>query len=328
MTTLSLHHASRTHAATDERLRLSHRHHHHGWWWKTLLAGLALWVAATVVTALTANTNLVPTVILLGSFLVPFCVVLFVVERVQGNISTMQLILAFFVGGIFGVLGASLLEANLGQSLAVFFLVGLIEEFVKGVILVIIGWRVAPKTAAQGALLGATVGAGFAAFESAGYAFNAAITTQGINLVSLIQTEVLRALLAPVGHVLWTALLGAVIFGATSLGKHHRWSWWIPVTYVAVALLHGLWDSMSTIASALAILFTGNAVVYVEDGVISASTANTVELLSNVFYVAGLAVIAAIGIIVLWRVLRHYFHKEWVLGPDVASQPLPETATT
>jgi protease PrsW len=299
--------------------RLSSRHHHHGWWWKTLLAGLAVWIVTIVVTAVTGNSNLVPTLILIGSFLVPFCVVLFVIERVQGNISTLQLILAFFVGGIFGVLGASLLESNLQQNLALYFFVGLIEEFVKGVILVIVGWRVAPKTARQGALLGATVGAGFAAFESAGYAFNAAITSQGVNLVSLLQTEVVRALLAPVGHVLWTALLGAVIFGATSLGKHHRWSWWIPVAYLGAALLHALWDSMSTITSLLALLFTGNALQEIRNGFVQASTADAVENLSTVLYVVGLAITSAIGIFTLWRVLRHYLRKQRLRDAESAA---------
>jgi protease PrsW len=297
---------------------ITHRHHHHGWWWKTLLAGLVLWIVTTVVTAVTSNTNLVPTLILLGSFLVPFCVVLFVIERVQGNITTLQLILAFFVGGIFGVLGASLLEANLQQNLALYLLVGFIEEFVKAVILVIFAWRVTPKTAVQGALLGATVGAGFAAFESAGYAFNAAITSQGINLVSLLQTEVVRATLAPVGHVLWTALLGAVIFGATSLGKHHRWSWWIPVAYVGASLLHALWDSTSTIASMLALLFTGHAMQDIRNGFLPASTADAVENLSTVFYIVGLSITAAIGVIVMWRVLRHYVRKQRLRTTDVA----------
>jgi len=195
---------------TDRPEAAPHPHHHHGWWWKTLLTGLALWILTIVVTIVTGNTNLIPTLILLGSFLVPFCVVLFAIERVSGSVSSLQLVLAFFIGGIFGVLGASLLEVNLHQSYWLYLLVGLIEELVKGILLVIIGWRVVPKTATQGALLGATVGAGFAAFESAGYAFNAAITARGIDLVSLLQTEVLRAILAPVGHVLWTAVLGAV----------------------------------------------------------------------------------------------------------------------
>jgi hypothetical protein len=40
-------------------------------WLRVFVVGLLLWVASVVVTFLTENTNLVPTVILLGSFLVP-----------------------------------------------------------------------------------------------------------------------------------------------------------------------------------------------------------------------------------------------------------------
>jgi protease PrsW len=294
---------------TEDAIQYPH-HHHHGWWWKTLLAGLALWIVTVFVTAVTRNTNLIPTLILLGSFLVPFCVVLFVIERVTGSISTLQLILAFFVGGIFGVLGASLLEADLQQTFWMFVLVGLIEEFVKGAILVIVGWRTEPKTVTQGALLGATVGAGFAAFESAGYAFNAAITTRGIDLFSLLETEVTRAVLAPVGHVLWTAILGAVIFGAAKQGRRFRWSWWILLTYVGVSLLHAAWDSSSEIASYFALVFNGRAMQEIKDGFLLTRTADAIEALSTVLYIVGLAITSAIGILLLWRVLHHYHRLE------------------
>lgn len=287
-------------------LPVAHRHHFHGWWWKTLISGLVLWILAVVVTAITRNTNLIPTLILLGSFLVPFTVVLFVIERVTGTISTLQLILAFFVGGIFGVLGASLLEADLTQSLWVYGLVGLIEEFVKGLLLVIFGWRVIPKTAKQGALLGATIGAGFAAFESAGYAFNAALTNQGIDLVSLLETEIVRAVLAPVGHVLWTAILGAVIFGVAHGRPRFRWSWWIPLTFLGVALLHALWDSASEVATLLALVFSGAAYEEMQGGYLLARTASAAEALSTVFYIVALALVSAAGLLTLWLILRHF----------------------
>jgi RsiW-degrading membrane proteinase PrsW (M82 family) len=295
-----------------------HPHHHHGWWWKTLLAGFGLWIVTIVVTAFTGNSNLVPTLILLGSFLVPFCVVLFAIERVTGSISTLQLILAFFVGGIFGVLGASLLEADLHESFWVYGLVGLIEEFVKVVLLVIFGWRTTPKTAKQGALLGATIGAGFAAFESAGYAFNAAITSRGIDLVSLLQTELVRAILAPVGHVMWTAILGAVIFGAARGGRRFRWSWWILLTYACVSLLHAAWDSAADIASFVAVLFTGDALQQLQNGTLQQSTADRVEALATVFYVVGLAFVSAVGIVTLWLVLRHYHRAQALVAEPTA----------
>lgn len=295
---------------TVEHAHAPHPHHHRGWWWKTLLAGLAGWVIVTVVTLVTKNTNLVPTLILVGSFLVPFCVVLFVVERVTGSVSTLQLILAFFVGGISGVLAASLLEATLERTPLTFALVGLIEELVKGVILIVVGWRVVPKTAVQGALLGATVGAGFAAFESAGYAFTAAITARGIDVASLLQTEALRAIFAPLGHVVWTAIFGAVLFGAARMRDRFRWSFLIVVAYLVAALLHALWDSMIEIGTVLALLLTGNTPQSLSSGDILASTLVAIESLAIGIYVVGLIVVAALGIVVLWGVLRHYRQRE------------------
>ncbi|SDQ05817.1 Membrane proteinase PrsW, cleaves anti-sigma factor RsiW, M82 family [Curtobacterium sp. UNCCL20] len=280
----------------------AHPHHRHGWWWKTLLVGFVLWVVTIIVTISTLNTNLVPTIILLGSFLVPFTVVLFVIERVTGSVSTMQLIVAFFVGGILGVLGASLLEADLQSGAAVYVVVGFVEEFVKGVLLVVVGWRVRPKTATQGALLGATVGAGFAAFESAGYAFNAAITSRGIDLPSLLQTEVVRAILSPVGHVLWTAILGAVLFGASHGRARFRWSWATLLAYVVVSVLHGLWDSNSTISTLLAFVVTGTPFSALRNGYVPASLAGVATTL----YVIGLLVVSAIGVVVLVSVLVRY----------------------
>ncbi|PYY31658.1 PrsW family intramembrane metalloprotease [Curtobacterium sp. MCPF17_011] len=281
---------------------VAHPHHRHGWWWKTLLGGFLLWVVTIIVTIATQNTNLVPTIILIGSFLVPFTVVLFVIERVTGTVSTMQLITAFFVGGVLGVLGASLLESDLRPGAGLYLLVGFVEELVKGVLLVIVGWRVRPKTARQGALLGATVGAGFSAFESAGYAFNAAITTRGIDLSSLLQTEVARAVLSPVGHVLWTAILGAVLFGVAHGRPKFRWTWSVLVAYVVVSVLHGLWDSNSTISTLLAFVFTGTPFSAAQNGYVPSSLAGVVTTL----YIAGLAVVSVIGVGVLVGVLLHY----------------------
>ncbi|MFZ6993359.1 PrsW family glutamic-type intramembrane protease [Curtobacterium sp. RRHDQ66] len=303
---------------------VAHPHHRRGWWWKTLLVGFVLWVVTIVVTVYTSNTNLVPTIILLGSFLVPFTVVLFVIERVTGTVSTMQLVTAFFVGGILGVLGASLLESDLQQNALVYVVVGFVEEFVKGVLLVVVGWRVRPKTARQGALLGATVGAGFAAFESAGYAFNAAITSRGIDLVSLLQTEVLRAILSPVGHVLWTAILGAVLFGAAHGRPRFRWAWSVLVTYVVVALLHGLYDSNSTISTLLAFLITGTPISVAQNGAVPASIVG----LSSTLYLVGLAIVSAIGVAVLIGVQVHYRKRTRQFGapaaPGWADAPRPD----
>jgi RsiW-degrading membrane proteinase PrsW (M82 family) len=57
-----------------------------------------------------------------------------------------------------------------------------------------------------------------AAFESAGYALTAMFTPQGLSLEQLVTTELLRGLVAPVGHGLWTAILGGLLF-AWSTGR-------------------------------------------------------------------------------------------------------------
>jgi protease PrsW len=264
-----------------------------------------------VVTGVTGNSNLIPTLILLGSFLVPFSVVLFTVERVTGTLAPIQLILAFFFGGIFGVLGASLLESDLHASTWVYFRVGFIEEFVKAVIFLLIGRSVAPKTARQGALLGASVGAGFAAFESAGYAFNAAVTTSGIDVASLLQTEVLRSVLTPVGHVLWTALLAAAVFGAADpVTARYRYTRGVLTAFIGVAILHGLWDSMGGIAALLAFIATGNTIPALEYGFLRPGTQAEVASLSSAFYVIGLIAVSVIGLVALRRTIRRHTSPE------------------
>lgn len=276
----------------------------HGWWWKTLIGGAALWVLTIIVTGATGNTNLVPTLILLGSFLVPFCVVLFALERVPASVGTMRLVMAFFVGGIIGVLGASVLETSLRPSAGMYVGVGFIEELAKGVVLVIVSWSVPRRSRVEGALIGAVVGAGFAAFESAGYAFNAAITMQGVDLISLLQTEVVRALLAPLGHVLWTAVLGAVLFGLVSARTKAAAAMRLLVAYVAVALLHALWDSLGGITSFLALVFTGSALQQLQYGFLQPSTAEAVSSLATALYVVGVLLTSVIGALLLIRAVR------------------------
>jgi RsiW-degrading membrane proteinase PrsW (M82 family) len=80
------------------------------------------------------------------------------------------------------VLGASVLEAEFlkSPSTASYLYVGLIEDAVKLAAL----WLLARYTMRDGMVLGATVGFGFAALESAGYAFNALFTSSGLSLTN------------------------------------------------------------------------------------------------------------------------------------------------
>jgi protease PrsW len=232
-------------------------------WLEVFLGGLLLWVVSVAVTFWTGNPNLIPVVVLLGSFLVPVTFVVFAFERYADQVLTTQRILVAFVyGGVLGVLGASILEAEfLKQPSGLTYLgVGLIEEAVKLAALWVVAWRLPRYTMRDGIVLGATVGLGFAALESAGYAFTALFTMQGLSLQGLVETQVLRGVLTPVGHGLWTAILGGVLFRAAAPAGRLRLSGGLVGWYVVVSLLHGLWDASRGIAVWLTLLLTATQV--------------------------------------------------------------------
>ncbi|GAA4548024.1 PrsW family intramembrane metalloprotease [Amycolatopsis samaneae] len=267
-------------------------------WLRMFVAGLALWVLTVLVTFVTGNPNLVPTVVLLGSFLVPTTFVAWAFSRGRGGELTAELLFSTFVaGGVLGVLAASLLESYLlHPSVWLFVGVGLIEEAVKLAVLAVIARHLRHKSAKDGLILGATVGFGFAAFESAGYAFTALFTEHGLSLMDLVQTELLRGLLAPVGHGLWTAILGGVLFSA-SAHRHFGLTGKLLLSYLGVSLLHALWDSMHGIALALTLLLTGTPWQYelLERGYEPQPTSAQADLFTVLSW-GGLVVISVIGI--------------------------------
>jgi protease PrsW len=239
------------------------RERHGRQWLRVFVVGLLLWAASVVVTFATGNTNLVPTVILLGSFLVPVTFVVYAFERHADQVVTAQRIFAAFVyGGVLGVLGASVLEAAFLKqpSVATYLGVGLIEEAVKLAALWLLARQLPRYTMRDGIVLGAAVGFGFAALESAGYAFNALFTMEGLSLQNLVETEVLRGLLTPLGHGLWTAILGGVLFRTAAEGGRLRLSGALVGWYVVVAGLHALWDAARPVAVWLTLLLTATPV--------------------------------------------------------------------
>jgi len=275
------------------------------WWLRIFLIGLVLWLATVAVIFLTGNVNLIPTLVLLGSFLVPVTFVAWAFERRETGEITATLVLSTFItGGVLGVLGASVLEAYLlHPSPWLFFGVGLIEEAAKLAALMVLTRHLRTKSMRDGMILGAAVGFGFAAFESAGYAFTALFTVDGLSVMQVVQTELLRGLLAPVGHGLWTAILGGVLF-AGSPPNRFAITGKLVLAYLGVSILHGLWDSMHSIALYLTLLLTrGEQLVATPQGWLVKPTPAQVNLFTVLEW-GGLAVVSVIGIawlVVLWR---------------------------
>jgi protease PrsW len=278
-------------------------------WLRIFLGGLALWILTVIVTFLTRNPNLVPTLVLVGSFLVPVTFVAWAFERRDTGELTAPLVLnTFIVGGVLGVLAASLLETYLlHPSPWLFVGVGLIEEGVKLAALAWLTRHLEVKSVRDGMILGASVGFGFAAFESAGYAFTAMFTERGLSLIDLVQTEVLRGLLTPVGHGLWTAILGGVLFHAST--RHHFvLSGRLLLAYLGVSLLHALWDSMHMISVVITLVLTGTPwqLSLLQRGYLPDPTPAQVDLITAVDWI-GLMLVSIIGIV--------WLRREWRTAP-------------
>ncbi|MEU2772750.1 PrsW family intramembrane metalloprotease [Streptomyces sp. NPDC007162] len=233
-----------------------------GLWKRCLGGGLALWVLTALVTYATGNTTLLPTLILLGSFLVPVVFVLWAYERHGRDLGVSAILGCFLTGGTLGVLGASVMESYLVRpSWGMFVCVGLIEEAVKlGALVFVLRRLPGIRGIRAGLVLGAAVGFGFAALESSGYAFNAAVSTEGIDLRALIETEILRGVLAPFGHGLWTAIAGAALLASRRPNGRFRLTAQVVGSCLGVALLHALWDSTHGVAIWLVARLAGTGV--------------------------------------------------------------------
>jgi RsiW-degrading membrane proteinase PrsW (M82 family) len=271
-------------------------------WLGMFLGGLGLWLATVVVTFATQNVNLVPTIILLGSFLVPVTFVAYAFGHGDEVVTAQRILTAFVYGGVLGVLGASVLEAEFLKHpwIGTYLGVGLIEEAVKLAGLWLLARRLPRYTMRDGIVLGAAVGFGFAALESAGYAFNALFTANGLSLLNLVETEVLRGILAPVGHGLWTAIVGGVVFAAAAGRGRLRLTGGVVGGYLLVAVLHGLWDAAQPLAVWLTLLLTGTQVQWQLLGVgqVPAVTQTQVHLFTVLNW--GLLILdALIGLLVL-----------------------------
>ena len=234
-------------------------------WLHALWVGIVLFVLATIILFFTGNPNLYPTVILIGNFLVPVVFVAFLYDHQHLSTFTPETIgRCFILGGILGVLGASVLEAVLiptptnpyqGLSLGTAMLVGLIEEGCKIGAVIFLARHMPHNRQIDGLLMGAAVGMGFAALESTGYAFTALLTSHGYVEASIIET-IIRGLLAPFGHGVWTGILSADLFRES--GPHHfRITGLVILTYLFVSVLHGLWDGLPLVFSAYFVIPPG-----------------------------------------------------------------------
>jgi RsiW-degrading membrane proteinase PrsW (M82 family) len=224
-------------------------------WVQVLTGGVALWAVSTVFLIATDDPVLLPTVVLTGSFLVPVAMIFWFLDRTETTeLTPRRLLVAFFVAGIIGLLTAAALEVWLLPSrLFPNVWVGLIEEATKAVGVIVLATGLRRYVVRDGVVLGVVVGLGFGAFESAGYTLNSGFDNGTFSIENLISEEILRAVIAPFCHGLWTGLFGAAWFAAGA-----RPTFGVLGAYLGVSTLHALWDAASTAGIVVTVLASGD----------------------------------------------------------------------
>ncbi|GAA3619110.1 PrsW family glutamic-type intramembrane protease [Secundilactobacillus similis] len=224
------------------------------WLFSRILCGfLIAFIALLYMATQFDNDNAIPGLILVGAFAVPFSGLVFFFEaNAFKNISLFQVIKIFFIGGIFSLLITlflyefvhfsfySQMTGNLELRDAVS--IGVVEELGKVLITSYFISQLNVSHILDGMLVGASVGAGFAAFETAGYIYRA-----GNDLVSV---AIVRGWTAVGGHLVWAAIAGGallvvkrekpfrfsqlldsrfLIFFALAIALHAVWDWDLPI---------------------------------------------------------------------------------------------------
>ena len=203
------------------------------------------------------NGNLVPGAMVIGSFVVPMTVVLLFYElNAPRNVSLLLVAKLVLLGGAWSLV-ISLALFRIGQDVTGLIgasAAGLIEETGK-LAAVVFATRslssVRYRYTLNGLLFGAAVGAGFAAFESAGYAFNNMLKS---GLGAMDGVILLRGALSPFGHVVWTAIAAGALWRVKGAMTYHGTQLAEPRfigLFIASVVCHALWNAPFSIGPGL-----------------------------------------------------------------------------
>ena len=220
---------------------------------RMMIGALALYFLFWIGWKLWENPNLLPGLMLIGSFAIPIsALVLFIEFNVRRNVSLYMVVRLVLLGGIMSLLIAhvigSLLAAGLlpNAGYAPFLgaaIAGPEEETAKVFAMLAVASASKYRYKLNGLLVGAAVGMGFAAFESAGYAFNALL--QDGEVEDMVANINMRGLLAPFCHIVWSAIAGCALWRVIN-GKDFRWRMLCDENFIRLFLvpviLHRIWN--------------------------------------------------------------------------------------
>jgi RsiW-degrading membrane proteinase PrsW (M82 family) len=228
-------------------------------WLQILLSGFVLLFLVERTLIATSNPNYVPSVILLGAFLVPITFVTYLDARLPNwNVSLPALAVCFLWGGVLGTVVAGTLEYDVARAFGFLpkLAIGLIEESAKLIVPLGFYFFGRYRSEAAGIVLGVATAAGFAALETMGYGFVSLLTSRG-NLGVLDEVLLVRGLSSPAGHMSWTGLVCAVLWRERLKAGHATLNWRVVGAFLTAVVLHALWDAFASVGSASFVEFLG-----------------------------------------------------------------------
>ena len=226
-------------------------------WFQVLAGGLILLYLLERTLLATRSLTYVPSVLLLGAFLVPVAFVTYLYERLpEWKVPLPPLAVCFVWGGVLGTVVAGTLEYDLLRGLGALALlgIGLFEEGAKLIFPLIFYFLGRYRSEGAGILLGASTAMGFAALETMGYGFMSLLQSGG-NLAMLDEVLLARGLTSPAGHAAWTGLVCAVLWRERLRTGHAVLNGKVVGAFATAVVLHALWDGFSLMRGATFVKF-------------------------------------------------------------------------
>jgi len=225
------------------------------WVFSRILVGGLLAIAA-LYWALSAfgNFKLIPGFFFVGCVTVPLATLILLMELcIASRLNGYHVAKAVVVGGLLSIIFTLVLNELPVVSNFTFtpMLAGPVEETAKlfAAIFIARNW-VKARQVQDGIVLGAAVGAGFAMIETAGYIFESFIIfhDDGIFLDwhGAIGTLVIRAIMSPFAHVLWTAVVVGSLWHASKESDSKLNGFFSHVflrIFIFIVGLHAFWNS-------------------------------------------------------------------------------------
>ncbi|WP_125567193.1 PrsW family glutamic-type intramembrane protease [Companilactobacillus insicii] len=187
----------------------------------------------------------VPGVMIVSALAVPFSAVIFYFEcNAFQNISIFTVMKIYFIGGALSLLATMFLYqfaiySNSGEvGLWSASVIGFVEELGKLIVIIYFVNKIKTNYILNGILIGGSVGAGFATFETAGYIYYSGD--------SYIITALLRAVTAIGSHLVWAAITGGAIMLLKKMGTNISFEELFDSHFLIFfglsIFLHAMWD--------------------------------------------------------------------------------------